>query len=111
MGPAPYQKKKKLRTRRRRKKLRLIRNQQTGDAGAGEGRDGTRKEGAQGESGHVAASSGRDLRQHADLGAERADVGEAAEGVGGNEARARREIGVFRVGLECVVGDEFVLGG
>lgn len=49
------------------------------------------------------------MGEHANLCTEGTNVGEAAEGVGGDEARAGGEIGVGGVGLESGVRDEFVL--
>lgn len=48
--------------------------------------------------------------QDTDLVAQGADVGEAAESVGDDEFGAVGHVGVGRVGLEGVVGDEFILG-
>lgn len=45
----------------RRKELLFIRDQQTGDARASEGRDGAGQQGTYGQSGDIATSFGRDL--------------------------------------------------
>lgn len=60
---------------------------------------------------HIAAATGCDLGQDANLGAEGADVGEAAQGVCGDQAGARRKIGVGWVGLQRSISDEFILWG
>lgn len=53
-----------------------LRGQHTGDAGTGEGSDDAGHEGRQGDLGDVAAPVRRDLRQHANLRAQGADVAE-----------------------------------
>ena len=94
---------------RRRQISPLVRNQHARYPSAGERRQRPAYECRDGESGHVPAPAGRDLGQHADLRAERADVREAAQAVSGDQARARREGRVDGFFLEGGVGYEFVL--
>src|SRR5262249_25810551 len=65
--------------------------QHPGDAGGHEVRERPREERAQPEPREVVAALGDERADAADLYADRAEVGEAAEGVGGDRERARVE--------------------
>ena len=77
----------------------MIRNQQASDTRARKRTDRTSQQRTERQPTDIPRASRRNLAQHADLRAETADVGEAAECVGGDEARAGREVGVGGVGL------------
>lgn len=96
-------------SRTRTKILLLIRNKQPSNRRTGKCTNSTREHGTDRHPRDVCTATRRDLRKHTDLVTQGADVGEAAEGVGGDEARAVGEVVVGWVCLEGVVGDEFVL--
>ena len=89
--------------------LRLIGNQQPSNTSTRQRTNRPRQHRTHCHPRDIAGPRRRQLRQHTDLVSQRADVGEAAEGVGGDDARARREGCVGGVVLEGVVGDEFIL--
>lgn len=89
--------------------LRLIRNQQPCNRRARQRTNRPRQHRTHGHPRDIAGPRWRQLRQHPDLVTQRADIREAAEGVGSDHARARGEVRVGGVVLQGVVGDEFIL--
>ncbi len=87
----------------------MICNQQACNARTRQCTQSTRNQCRDRQSAHIPTAARGDLREHANLCAEGTNVGEAAEGVGGDEAGARGEVGVGWVSLEGGVGDEFIL--
>lgn len=66
--------------------LLLIRNKQTRNRRTGKSTNRTREHRTNSHTGHITTTTGRDLRQDTDLVTQGADVGEAAERVGGDQA-------------------------
>lgn len=93
----------------RRKVGRLIGDQQARNTRTRQGTQRARNQCRDCQSAHITATPGGDLREHPNLSTEGTNVGKAAEGVGGDEAGAGREVGVGWVSLESGVGDEFIL--
>lgn len=89
--------------------LLLIRNQHPRNRSACERANRSREHRTYRHPRDIACTAGRQLSEHSDLVAQGAEVREAAECVRGDESGAGREVLVLGVGLEGVVGDEFVL--
>jgi hypothetical protein len=66
----------------------LVQDQHSRDRSTAQCAQDARDEGADGEAGDVAGPVRGNLREHADLGAQRANVAEAAQTVGGDELGA-----------------------
>lgn len=81
---------------RRRRESSLIDNDQSGNTGTAQRRQNTRHQCTDGNSAHITAAAGTQLRQHTNLVAERSDVAEATERVGSDKTRARAKICEFR---------------
>lgn len=84
-------------------------NDQTSDGSRGQGRENTGNQGRQGKSRDVTATGRGQLAQNTNLDTQRANVAEAAEGVGGNELGARRHLGVVWIGGHGVEGIVLIL--
>lgn len=69
----------------------LVGDDETSNTGGGESGQDTRDQGRNGKTGNVTTSRGGELAENTDLDTQRTNVTETAEGVGGDELRARRE--------------------
>lgn len=87
----------------------LIRDQQSRNTRTRQSRQSPCDQRADRQPRNITAPTWRDLGEHTDLSAQRTDVGEATESVGGYKPRTWREVGVCGVCLKGGVGDELIL--
>lgn len=71
----------------------LVRDDETSNSGGSQRGSNAGDEGRHGEARNLAGARGSKLAENTDLDTERTNVAETADGVGGNELGARRQIG------------------
>lgn len=99
----------KSRTRRRRRISLLVHNQHPRKRRTRKRTQRPCDHGTKSHPCNITATTRGNLRKDTDLVTQRAEIGEAAEGVCGDQTGARGEVRIVRVCLEGGVGNKFVL--